>query len=82
MIYSEQEYRALLEKVKKLEKENEVKNTENRLLKKQNREKDEIIHDLDKNNYKEKYNTTLSQYNSLVKINDEQNIEINELKKK
>ena len=40
MIYSEQEYRALLEKVKKLEKENEVKNTENRLLKKQNREKD------------------------------------------
>ena len=82
MIYSEQEYRALLEKVKKLEKENEVKNTENRLLKKQNREKDEIIHDLDKNNYKEKYNTTLSQYNSLVKINDEQNVEINELKKK
>lgn len=81
MIYSEKEYK-LLEKVKKLEKENEIKNAENKLLKKQNREKDEIIYDLDKNNYKEKYKTTLSHYNGLLKINDEQNIEINELKKK
>lgn len=82
MIYSEKEYKLLLEKVKKLEKENEMKNKENRLLKKQNRQKDEIIHDLDINNYKEKYNTTLSHYNSLLKINNEQNVEINELKKK
>lgn len=82
MIYSEKEYKLLLEKVKKLEKENEMKNKENRVLKKQNREKDEIIHDLDINNYKEKYNTTLSHYNSLLKINNEQNVEINELKKK
>ena len=82
MSYSETEYKMLLEKVKKLEKENELKNKENSLLKKQNREKDEIIHDLDMNNYKEKYNTTLSNYNSLLKINNEQNIEISELKKK
>ena len=81
MIYSEKEYKMLLEKVKKLEKENEIKNKENRLLKKQNREKAEMIHDLDINNYKEKYNTTLSHYNSLLKINNEQNIEISELKK-
>lgn len=82
MIYSEKEYKLLLEKVKKLEKENEMKSKENRLLKKQNREKDEMIHDLDMNNYKEKYNTTLSHYNGLLKINNEQNIEISELKKK
>lgn len=63
-------------------KENELKNKENKLLKKQNKEKNETIHDLDKNNYKEKYNTTLFHYNSLVKINNEQNIDINELKKK
>lgn len=82
MIYSEKEYKLLLEKVKKLEKENEIKNEEIKLIKKQNREKDEIIYDLDKNNYKEKYSTTLSHYNGLLKINNEQNKEINELKKK
>ena len=82
MIYSEKEYKILLEKVKKLEKENEINKKENKLLKKQNKEKDEIIHDLDINNYKEKYNTALSHYNSLLKINNEQNVEINELKKK
>ena len=39
MIYSEKEYKLLLEKVKKLEKENEKKNAEIKLIKKQNREK-------------------------------------------
>lgn len=82
MIYSEKEYKLLLEENKKLKKENELKNKENKLLKNQNRQKDEIIHDLDMHNYKEKYTTTLSHYNSLLKINNEQNIEINELKKK
>lgn len=82
MIYSEKEYKLLLEENRKLKKENEIKNKENKLLKKQNKQKDETIHDLDMNNYKEKYNTTLSHYNSLLKINNEQNIEINELKKK
>ena len=76
MIYLEKEYKLLLEK------ENEIKDKENKLLKQQNKQKDEIIHDLDTNNYKEKYNTTISHYNSLLKINNEQNIEINELKKK
>lgn len=86
MIYSEKEYKLLLEENRKLKKENETKikqqKKEIEMLKKQNRQKDEVIHDLDTNNYKEKYNTTLSHYNSLLKINSEQNIEINELKKK
>ena len=82
MIYSEKEYKILLNKNKKLEKENELKNKENKLLKKQNKEKDEIIHDLDSINYKEKYNVTLSHYEGLLRINDEKNNEISELKKK
>ena len=82
MIYSEKEYKLLLEENKKLKQENKIKDKENKLLKQQNKQKDEIIHDLDTNNYKEKYNTTISHYNSLLKINNEQNIEINELKKK
>ena len=51
MVYSEQQYKILEEKIKKLEKENELKDKDNKLLKKQLREKDEVIHDLDKNNY-------------------------------
>lgn len=82
MIYSEKEYKLLLEKVKKLEKENKLTNKEIELLKKQNREQKEVIHDLDKYNYKDKYKTTLSNYNNLLKINNEQNLEIDELKKK
>ena len=82
MIYSEKEYKLLLEENRKLKRENELKDKENKLLKKQTQEQAEIIHDLDSNNYKEKYNTTKSNYNSLLKINNEQTIEINELKKK
>ena len=41
----------LEEQLRKLKKENELKDKENKLLKKQNKHKDEIIHDLDKNNY-------------------------------
>ena len=55
MVYSEQQYKILEEKIKKLEKENELKDKDNKLLKKQLREKDEVIHDLDKNNYRGKY---------------------------
>ena len=57
MIYSEKQYKELLEKNKKLTKENEIKEKENKLLKQQNRQKDEIIHDLDKNNYKGQFET-------------------------
>ena len=38
--------------MKKVKKENQIKNIENKLLKKQNKEKDEVIHDLDKYNYR------------------------------
>lgn len=82
MIYSEKEYKLLLEENRKLKKENEITNKEIKLLKKQNRQQAEVIHDLDKNQYKEKYTSTLSNYKNLLKINNEQNIEINELKKK
>lgn len=52
MIYSEKQYKMLMEENRKLKKENELKDKENRLLKKQNKEQAEVIHDLDKNNYR------------------------------
>ena len=52
MIYSEKQYKMLEEELKKLKKENELKNKENKILKAQNKQKDEIIHDLDKFNYR------------------------------
>ena len=55
MIYTENQYKELEEKIKKLEKENQLKNKEIKLLKVQNKSKDEIIYDLDKNNYRGKY---------------------------
>ena len=57
MIYSEKQYKDLEAKYKKLKKENEVKEKENKLLKQQSKQKDEIIQDLDKNNYKGQYET-------------------------
>ena len=45
MIYSEKQYKILEDKLKRLEKEN-------KLLKVQNKQKDEVIHDLDPNNYR------------------------------
>ena len=82
MIYSEKQYEILEEQLRKLKKENEQENKELKLLKQQNRQKEEVIYDLDKNQYKEKYNATLSNYKNLLKINNEQNLEIQELKKK
>lgn len=52
MIYSEKQYKELEEKLKKLQKENELKNKEVNLLKQQNKQKDEVIHDLDRYNYR------------------------------
>ncbi len=61
MIYSEKQYKELEEKYKKqlsqLKKENELKEKEVKLLKVQNKQKDEIIHDLDKNNYRSECET-------------------------
>ena len=82
MIYSEKYYKILEEQLRELKKENEIKDKELKLLKKQNKQKDEVIYDLDKNQYKEKYDITLCNYNNLLKINNEQNLEIQELKKK
>ena len=55
MIYSEKEYKLLLEENRKLKKENNLKDKENKLLKKQNKEQAEVIHDLDPNDYRGKY---------------------------
>ena len=52
MIYSEKQYKELEEKYKKLKQDNEIKAKQVKLLKQQNKEKDEVIHDLDKNNYR------------------------------
>ena len=52
MIYSEKQYKELEEKYKKLKQENEIKEKEVKLLKQQNKQKDEVIHDLDKNDYR------------------------------
>lgn len=68
MIYSEKQYKELKEKYIKLKKENDLKDKEVKLLKKQNKQKDEIIYDLDKNNYRSECETL--------------RIEIKELKKK
>ena len=57
MIYSEKQYKELEIKYQKLKKENELKEKEVKLLKQQSKQKDEIIHDLDKNNYKGQYET-------------------------
>lgn len=52
MIYSEKQYKVLEEKLKKLRKENELKIKEVRILKVENKHKDEVIHDLDKFDYR------------------------------
>ena len=82
MIYSEKEYKLLLEENRKLKKENEIEKKENKLLKQQNKQQAEVIHDLDSNNYRQKYNTVLAEKNILSTINNEQKEEIEDLKKK
>ena len=52
MMYSEKQYKLLEEQLRKLKKENEIKDKENKLLKVQNKQKDEIIKDLDKFDYR------------------------------
>ena len=47
MIHSEKEYKMLEEQLRKLKKDNELKDKENKLLRVQNKQKDEIIKDLD-----------------------------------
>lgn len=52
MIYSERQYKMLEEQLRKLKKENELKDKEVKILKQQNKQQAEVIHDLDKNNYR------------------------------
>ena len=52
MIYTEKQYKELEQKLLKLKKENELKDKENKLLKKQNKQQAEVIHDLDRFDYK------------------------------
>lgn len=52
MIYSERQFKELEEKCRKLKRENEIKEKENKLLKQQNKQKDEVIQDLDRYNYR------------------------------
>ena len=56
MIYSEKDFELIKknyeDKLKKLQKENELKNKEVKILKQQNKQKDEVIHDLDRYNYR------------------------------
>ena len=56
MVYSEREFELMEEKYKiqleKLQKSNELKEKENKILKEQNKQQAEVIHDLDKNNYR------------------------------
>jgi len=61
MVYSEREFKNLKSKyekeLQKIKKENEIKDKEVKLLKQQNKDQAEIIHDLDPNNYRGKYQT-------------------------
>ena len=52
VIYSEKQYKLLLEQNRKLKKENELKEKEIDILKTKNKYKDEVIHDLDRNDYR------------------------------
>ena len=55
MFHTEQQYKMLEQQLQKMKKEIELKDKENKILKKQNREKDEVIHDLDRYNYRGQY---------------------------
>ena len=55
MFHTEQQYKMLEQQLQKMKKEIEVKEKEVKILKKQNKEKDEVIYDLDKNNYRGQY---------------------------
>ena len=52
MIYSEQQYKILEQQLQKQKAENVLKEKEIKLLKQQNKQKDEVIHDLDRYNYR------------------------------
>ena len=67
MVYSEKQYKLLQFQLEKLKKENKLKTKENKLLKKQNREQAEVIHDLDPNNYRGKYQTAMQENYELKK---------------
>lgn len=52
MNYLEEKIKLLEAENKKLKKDNQIDKKEIKLLKEQNKQKDEVIHDLDKYNYR------------------------------
>lgn len=78
MIYSEQQYKILEQQLQKQKAENALKEKEIKLLKQQNKQKDEVIHDLDRYNYRgqceslktenEELKKKLKQYEELLGI--------------
>lgn len=67
MVYSEKQYKMLEEQIRKLKKENDIKDKEVKLLKQQNKQQAEVIHDLDPNNYRGKYQALQYENNELKK---------------
>ena len=72
MIHSEKYYKEIIEnyrkQVAKLKKENQTKDNEVKILKIQNKQKDEVIHDLDRYNYRGQY-LSLKEENEDLKKN-------------
>ena len=76
MLYSEKQYKLLREENKKLKKEQEINPKEIKLLKTQNKQKDEVIHDLDKYDYRGKYLETKEEIKELKKKLNEYEIKL------
>jgi len=82
LFHNKSESENLKSELKRLKKENELKDKEIKILKNNNKAKDQVIEDLDRYNYKEKYNIAASHLKCLTEIDKEKNVEIEELKKK
>ena len=67
MIYSMSQYKMLEEELRKIKKEQETNTKENKLLKKQIKEKEEIIKDLDRYDYRGRYQDLKKKMRNLKK---------------
>lgn len=95
-MYSAGEFKILKEELKKIKKDNSLLKKEKVILTKECKKKNEVIQDLDTNNYKERYNSLKKDYDKankiIVKANttidekveciDSMQTEIDEIKKK
>ena len=80
MIYSEKQYKLLEQQLKKLKKENELKETENKILKAKNMQQSEVIHDLDRNDYRGQCGTLKLENKELKKKLENVKLELEKLK--